>query len=121
MSALPGIMTLQSMTTSLMSGIQSFQCMEYEYKTSQKEAQCKRESQNWYYKQDNKLDEILRANDLYDDLHKILHKNGIGLDKLQNEFQENDKQIDALSLNIKQKLKLRKLIRIIGSQQTKPK
>eukprot|EP01083_Nonionella_stella_P278757 948011_1 len=72
-----------------------------------------------------KLNEMLRANNLYDGLHRILHDHGIGLDKLQNEFQENDTNITefcdacALSLNIKQKLKLRKLIRIIRAQQTR--
>eukprot|EP01083_Nonionella_stella_P090044 251549_1 len=73
----------------------------------------------------SKLNEMLRANNLYDGLHRILHDHGIGLDKLQNEFQENDTNItkfcDALSLNIKQKLKFRKLIRIINAQQTKRK
>eukprot|EP01083_Nonionella_stella_P090046 251552_1 len=106
--------------------------VEFEFETTKKSgesednkrievANIKNEIQMHRRNAGKELNEILRANDLYDDLHKILHKNGIGLDKLQNEFQENDKQIDALSLNIKQKLKFRKLIRIIGSQQTKPK
>eukprot|EP01083_Nonionella_stella_P090043 251548_1 len=105
-----------------------FTCALYIDNTRIRVAKIKSEIQLHRMNMDNiKLNEMLRANNLYDGLHRILHDHGIGLDKLQNEFQENDTNITefcdacALSLNIKQKLKFRKLIRIIGSQQTKPK
>eukprot|EP01083_Nonionella_stella_P090045 251550_1 len=103
-----------------------FTCALYIDNTRIRVAKIKSEIQLHRMNMDNiKLNEMLRANNLYDGLHRILHDHGIGLDKLQNEFQENDTNITefcdacALSLNIKQKLKLRKLIRIIRAQQTR--
>eukprot|EP01083_Nonionella_stella_P302891 1046137_1 len=103
-----------------------FTCALYIDNTRIRVAKIKSEIQLHRRNMDNiKLNEMLRANNLYDGLHRILHDHGIGLDKLQNEFQENDTNITefcdacALSLNIKQKLKLRKLIRIIRAQQTR--
>ena len=66
------------------------------------------------------LDAILRENGLYDDLHQILTDNDIDLEMLRNDVPKNeiDQFCTEFELSYKQKLKFRKLMRIVYELQS---
>eukprot|EP00483_Globobulimina_turgida_P013226 UN13250 len=89
-------------------------CMDYENEPPKNDEKLNKTAQKSYLE----LNKILRSNDLYDDLHQILHNNRINLTELQKE-NDIDSFCDkyAISLNMIQKLKFRKLIRIMRSNK----
>eukprot|EP01083_Nonionella_stella_P161566 529407_1 len=68
---------------------------------------------------EDRLANILMSHDLYDDLYKPLHDNDIDLAMLENDLQphEIDDFCLEFELSLKQKLKFRKLMRIIKSRK----
>eukprot|EP01083_Nonionella_stella_P091305 255266_1 len=71
---------------------------------------------------EDRLANILMSHDLYDDLYKPLHDNDIDLAMLENDLQPNeiDNLCLELELSLTQKLKFRKLMRIIKTQKAQP-
>eukprot|EP01084_Bolivina_argentea_P022423 41672_1 len=68
---------------------------------------------------DEKLVNILRTNNLYDDLYELLYKNNIDLDTIKNDIKKNelDEFCKTYNIQYKQKIKFRKLLRIINESK----
>eukprot|EP01084_Bolivina_argentea_P214846 364704_1 len=65
------------------------------------------------------LENILQKHNLYDDLHQVLTDNDVDLEMLENDLEKDevDKFCQEFELTLKQKLKFKKLMRIIFKEK----